>query len=65
MLKHAVLTAIQIERLPPEKRASVTAVTMRRKNSVFNNFGVVVLRRGCTRKRIQSLSWPNSSEVHK
>ncbi|RZC37158.1 rap guanine nucleotide exchange factor 2, partial [Asbolus verrucosus] len=34
MLKHAFLTAVQLDRLPPEKRSSIAVVNSRRRSSV-------------------------------
>ncbi|KAJ8934802.1 hypothetical protein NQ318_015233 [Aromia moschata] len=56
MLKHALKTALEIDRLPPEKRMSVAVVNIRRRSSVFNN-GQIAKR---NLRRSSSLSWPNS-----
>lgn len=55
MLKHAVRTALDLDRLPPEKRISVAGVTFRPRCSTNNtNQPKLSLR------KINSLSWPSS-----
>ena len=54
MLKHAVLTAVQLDRLPPEKRVSVVGAVLRRRRS--SAFQVTMQMR-----RMKTMSWPSSS----
>ncbi|KAJ8976255.1 hypothetical protein NQ317_001889 [Molorchus minor] len=54
MLKHALRTALELDRLPPEKRISVATMCQRR-NSINNSLGKMKKVR-----RSNSVSWPNS-----
>lgn len=55
MLKHALRTAVELDRLPPEKRVSIAGVTLRRRSSVYN---AQMIKKQL--RRSSSLSWPNS-----
>nr|XP_023024041.1 rap guanine nucleotide exchange factor 2 isoform X1 [Leptinotarsa decemlineata] len=54
MLKHVLKTAIDRDRLPPEKRVSYAGIALRR-NSTFKNTLPVHIQL----RRSNSLSWPN------
>lgn len=65
MLKHALRTAVELDRLPPEKRVSIAGINLRRRSSVYQT---QVIKKNL--RRSNSLSWPNSrssyesDEVH-